>query len=175
MWNFDEFQSDSDLEQRRQDPTGASTGFAALMVCLTHTTQRIQGGDVMSLTVVAPLIAMSHFRLELHHGKDVWSCLLCKASGRIYIGIQWKRSQEKIRCESELSFYRCCTFDVTTSCSLERFQCFQMLWKVEIPLCKMNLETGKSTDEKYFYGRDEKKSTSNYGTQFILVTNYVEY
>ena len=43
-----------------------------------------------------------------------------------------------------------------------------MLWKVEIPLFKMSLETEKSTDEKYFYGRDEKKSTSNYETQFTF-------
>ena len=75
------FQIDCDFEERRWGATGASPGLAALVVCQTHATHRIQGGVVTPVSLGETPVAIVTFSDGIAARVEFWSCLLCKASG----------------------------------------------------------------------------------------------
>ena len=72
------FAIDRARRRRRQRGVGASAGLAALVVCLTHPTDRNWGGVVMPRAFVEAAVAIVTFLLGIPPG---WSCLLFKTSG----------------------------------------------------------------------------------------------
>ena len=51
------------------------------MVCQTHPTHRIHGGVAMPQALVETLVAIVTFLLGIPPRVELWSCLLCTASG----------------------------------------------------------------------------------------------
>ena len=74
------FQIDCDFEERRWSAAGASPGLAALVVCQTHVTHRIQSGVALPMSLAESVVAIVTILLGIPPRVGFWSCLLFKAS-----------------------------------------------------------------------------------------------